>query len=46
MTGPLYALDGVAPRIHDSAFIAPTAAIIGNVEVAEGVSIWFHCVLR
>jgi carbonic anhydrase/acetyltransferase-like protein (isoleucine patch superfamily) len=45
-TGPLYSLDGVAPRIHPSAFIAPTAAVIGDVEIGEGASIWFHCVLR
>jgi carbonic anhydrase/acetyltransferase-like protein (isoleucine patch superfamily) len=44
--GPVYALDGVAPRIHASAFIAPTAAVIGDVEVGESASIWFHCVLR
>ena len=44
--GPVYSLDGVTPRIHDSAFIAPTAAIIGDVEIGEGASIWFHCVLR
>ncbi len=46
MSGPLYSLDGVAPRVHPTAFIAPTAAIIGNVEIGEGASIWFHCVLR
>jgi carbonic anhydrase/acetyltransferase-like protein (isoleucine patch superfamily) len=45
-TGPLYSLDGVAPRVHESAFVAPTAAIIGDVEIAKGASIWFHCVLR
>ena len=46
MAGPLYTLDGVAPRVHASAFIAPTAAIIGDVEIGEAASIWFHCVLR
>jgi carbonic anhydrase/acetyltransferase-like protein (isoleucine patch superfamily) len=46
VTGPLYSLDGVAPRVHETAFIAPTAAIMGNVEIGEGASIWFHCVLR
>jgi carbonic anhydrase/acetyltransferase-like protein (isoleucine patch superfamily) len=46
VTGPLYSLDGVAPRVHATAFIAPTAAIMGNVEIGEGASIWFHCVLR
>ena len=44
--GPLYALDGVAPRVHAGAFVAPTAALIGDVEVCEGANIWFHCVLR
>ncbi len=46
MAGPLYTLDGVAPRVHASAFIAPTAAIIGDVDIGEAASIWFHCVLR
>jgi carbonic anhydrase/acetyltransferase-like protein (isoleucine patch superfamily) len=45
-TGPLYSLDGVSPRIHPSAFIAPTAAVIGDVDIGEDASIWFHCVLR
>jgi len=44
--GPVYSLDGVTPRIHGTAFIAPTAAVIGDVEIGEGASIWFHCVLR
>lgn len=44
--GPLYSLDGVAPRVHPSAFIAPNAAIIGDVEICEGASVWFSCVLR
>jgi len=44
--GPLYSLDGVSPRVHATAFVAPTAAVIGDVEIGEGASIWFHCVLR
>ena len=44
--GPLYALDGVAPRIAPDAFIAPTAALIGNVEIGAHSNVWFHCVLR
>jgi carbonic anhydrase/acetyltransferase-like protein (isoleucine patch superfamily) len=44
--GPYYSLDGIAPRAHESAFVAPTAAIIGDVEIGENASIWFHCVLR
>ncbi len=37
---------GVHPRIHPSAFVAPTATIIGNVVVEEEASIWFGAVLR
>jgi carbonic anhydrase/acetyltransferase-like protein (isoleucine patch superfamily) len=46
LAGPLYSLDGMFPRVHESAFIAPTAAVIGDVEIGEGASVWFHCVLR
>jgi carbonic anhydrase/acetyltransferase-like protein (isoleucine patch superfamily) len=44
--GPLYSLDGVFPRVHESAFVAPTAAVIGDVEIGASASVWFHCVLR
>ena len=37
---------GRTPRIHPSAFIAPTAVLIGDVEVGEDSSIWFGAVLR
>ncbi len=37
---------GNHPRIGDSAFIAPTAVLIGDVEVGERASIWFGAVLR
>lgn len=46
MHGPLYALDGVAPRVAPDAWIAPNAAVIGNVEIGPGASVWFGCVLR
>lgn len=45
-SGPLYAIDGVAPRVDPSAFIAPTAAVIGDVEIGAASNVWFHCVLR
>jgi carbonic anhydrase/acetyltransferase-like protein (isoleucine patch superfamily) len=32
--------------IHPSAFIAPTAAVMGDVTVGEDASIWYHTVLR
>lgn len=37
---------GHTPRVHPTAFIAPTAVLIGNVEVGENASIWFGAVLR
>lgn len=37
---------GKRPRIHPTAFIAPTAVLIGDVEVGEEASIWFGAVLR
>lgn len=35
-----------SPKIHPSAFIAPTAVIIGDVEIAEGVSVWDGAIIR
>ncbi len=37
---------GRSPRIHPSAFVAPTAVLIGDVEVGPESSIWFGTVLR
>src|SRR5688500_10637360 len=37
---------GKRPRVHESAFIAPTAILIGDVEVGAESSIWFGAVLR
>ena len=37
---------GKEPQIHASAFIAPTAVIIGDVTIGEGSNIWFGSVLR
>lgn len=37
---------GKTPRVHPSAFIAPTAVLIGDVEVGADSSIWFGAVLR
>jgi gamma-carbonic anhydrase len=39
-------LGGLAPRIAPGAYVAPTAVLIGDVEVGEEASIWFGCVLR
>ncbi len=37
---------GKKPQIAPGAFIAPTAAIIGDVVIESGASIWFGAVLR
>lgn len=42
----IIALNGHTPKIHETAFIAPGCRIIGDVEIAEGASIWYNCVLR
>lgn len=42
----LYPFEGVLPKVAPGVFIAPTAAVIGDVEIGEGASIWYHCVLR
>ncbi len=42
----VYALDNIAPRIADTAWVADSAEVIGNVELAEGASVWFGSVLR
>ena len=39
-------LAGRTPRIAGSAYIAPSADIIGSVDVGENSSVWFQCVLR
>ena len=38
--------NGKSPKIHPTAFVAPTAVIIGDVSVGESSSIWFGAVLR
>lgn len=37
---------GIWPRIHPSAFIAPGAAVIGDVAIGEESSVWFHTTVR
>ncbi|MDQ6826088.1 MAG: gamma carbonic anhydrase family protein [Candidatus Eremiobacteraeota bacterium] len=37
---------GKAPKVDPTAFIAPTAVLIGDVEVGPASSIWFGTVIR
>jgi carbonic anhydrase/acetyltransferase-like protein (isoleucine patch superfamily) len=43
---PEFELCGKRPRVHPEAYVAPTATIIGDVEVGPGASVWFGVVLR
>ena len=42
----IFEYKGIKPKIGKNVFIAPTAAIIGDVEIKEGASIWFGTILR
>ena len=42
----VYQLDALTPRLADTTWVADSAQVIGNVELAEGVSVWFGAVLR
>jgi gamma-carbonic anhydrase len=43
---PNFPYQGRLPAIHARSYIAPTAAIIGDVTLAEDASVWFGAVLR
>lgn len=45
-TMPMYAFEGRSPRVDPTAFIAPTAVLVGDVTVEAGASVWFNAVLR
>jgi carbonic anhydrase/acetyltransferase-like protein (isoleucine patch superfamily) len=40
------AYKGVRPRIGSNVYIAPTAVIIGDVEIMDGASVWYGAVIR
>ena len=42
----VYALDGMSPIMADDAWVADSASVIGNVDMAEGSSVWFGAVVR
>lgn len=43
---PLFSFEGKRPTVHASAFIAPTAVLIGDVTVEENASVWYNAVVR
>ena len=42
----LYEIDGQSPEIHESAFVASSADIMGSVIVRAKASVWFNVVIR
>ncbi|OGN83747.1 MAG: hypothetical protein A3G84_03080 [Chloroflexi bacterium RIFCSPLOWO2_12_FULL_71_12] len=43
---PLYAYRGKTPAVAPDAWVAPTASVIGDVEIASGASVWFGATVR
>ena len=43
---PIYSLGTLIPKIDPQSWIAPDAALMGNVEIACNVSIWWGATLR
>lgn len=43
---PLFSFEGRSPKVAPTAFVAPTATLIGDVTVEAGASVWFNAVLR
>lgn len=42
----IYALDGVAPEIAATAWVAPGAKLIGRIALRDEANVWFNAVLR
>jgi len=43
---PRFSFEGLEPRVHPSAFVAPTATLVGDVIVEAGASVWYGAVVR
>ena len=42
----VYALDGVEPKIAESAWVADSAQVMGEVHMGADASVWFGTVVR
>lgn len=43
---PVYPYQGVWPRMGERVFLAPSAAVAGDVQVGDDASFWFHTAAR
>jgi gamma-carbonic anhydrase len=46
MNGLIVPHRGFTPKVDASAFVAPNATLVGDVEIAANASIWFGVILR
>lgn len=46
MSGLIVPFKGFVPKVASSAFIAPNATLVGEVEIGANCSIWFGVILR
>jgi carbonic anhydrase/acetyltransferase-like protein (isoleucine patch superfamily) len=46
VSGVILPFKGVHPRIAATAFLAPTAVVIGDTEIGEDTSLWFGVIVR
>ena len=42
----IYELDGIVPQISDSAWVADSAQVMGQVALADDANVWFGVVIR
>ena len=42
----VYELDGLKPQLGRNVWVADSADVIGNVELADGANVWFGAVIR
>ena len=46
MSGLIVPFKGFIPKVDSTAFIAPNATLVGEVEIGANCGIWFGCILR
>ncbi|MEM7206877.1 MAG: gamma carbonic anhydrase family protein [Pseudomonadota bacterium] len=42
----IYQLDRIKVRLHESAWVAENATVLGNVQLMQDTSVWFNSVIR
>jgi carbonic anhydrase/acetyltransferase-like protein (isoleucine patch superfamily) len=43
---PIYSIDDLSPSVHATAWVAPSADLIGDVHLGPRASVWFGAVIR